>query len=228
MTSILAIDAATEACSVALLDGDKVREDFRMLPRTHTQFLLPMVDQQLRESGRRLQDLDAIAFTAGPGSFTGLRIACAVVQGLAYAADIPVIPISTLQAMGQLALQENELGEGDEIYPVLDARMSEVYWGAYRVSNGLALAACHDQLSAPPEFDFSLSNSEKSVGVGNGWQYRQAFSLDVLPVKVIEEFYPRAAAMLPLAEKRFTDSDFVSAEQAQPVYLRDSVAWQKS
>lgn len=228
MTSILAIDAATEACSVALLDGDKVREDFRMLPRTHTQFLLPMVDQQLRESGRRLQDLDAIAFTAGPGSFTGLRIACAVVQGLAYAADIPVIPISTLQAMGQLALQENELEEGDEIYPVLDARMSEVYWGAYRVSNGLALAACHDQLSAPSEFDFSLSNSKKSVGVGNGWQYRQAFSLDVLPATVIEECYPRAAAMLPLAEKRFTDSDFVTAEQAQPVYLRDSVAWQKS
>ncbi|AKH69521.1 tRNA threonylcarbamoyl adenosine modification protein YeaZ [Spongiibacter sp. IMCC21906] len=228
MTSILAIDAATEACSVALLDGDKVREDFRMLPRTHTQFLLPMVDQQLRESGRRLHDLDAIAFTAGPGSFTGLRIACAVVQGLAYAADIPVIPISTLQAMGQLALQEDELEEGDEIYPVLDARMSEVYWGAYRVSNGLALAACHDQLSAPSELNFSLSNSEKSVGVGNGWQYRQAFSLDVLPVKVIEECYPRAAAMLPLAEKRFTDSDFVSAEQAQPVYLRDSVAWQKS
>jgi tRNA threonylcarbamoyladenosine biosynthesis protein TsaB len=233
MISLLALEASTEACSVALLHNGKLVEDFRMLPRAHTQFLLPMVDEILRGNELRLQDLDGIAFAVGPGSFTGLRVCAGVVQGLAFAAEKPVIAISTLQAMAQHAVQDLGLPEAAIILPALDARMDEVYWGHYCVRDGFAHAVAEDRLSAPEALLLSLQDSQQvtgggAVGIGSGWQYCSRIALALPASNMHIETYPRASAVLSLAEQAFARGELLSAEEAQPVYLRDSVAWQKS
>ena len=127
---ILAIDTATDACSVALhLDGD-YREIHELAPRRHAEILLPRIRTLLSEAALSLRDLDALAFGRGPGAFTGVRIATGVIQGLAFGADLPVVPISSLHALAQGAWRER--GEGN-VLAAFDARMGEVYWGAYRL-----------------------------------------------------------------------------------------------
>ena len=130
MSVILAIETSTPACSVALTIDGVLLEDFRLAPRQHNDLILPMVDQLLTQANIHLKDLDAIAFGKGPGSFTGLRIAAGVVQGLAYGADLPVIGISTLEAMALEAFQKYHK---DYWLAALDARMGEVYIGGYKV-----------------------------------------------------------------------------------------------
>ncbi len=127
---ILAIDTVTEGCSAALLIGEEIVEQFEVTPRGHTQKILPMVDQLLAESGHKLGELDAIAFDRGPGSFTGLRITAGVVQGLAYGADLPVVAVSSLAA---LARAHHQATGATFVLSAIDARMGEVYWGAYRI-----------------------------------------------------------------------------------------------
>ena len=123
--SLLAIDSSTEACSVALKYKYDVLERFEIAPKQHTKLILPFVDELLLEAGLSLADLDAIAFTAGPGSFTGLRITASIVQALAYAADLPVVPVSTLAtiAQGVFSQLDTEL----PILVAMDARMQQVY-----------------------------------------------------------------------------------------------------
>lgn len=227
MSSLLAIEASTEACSVALLHQGKEIEDFRMLPRAHTQFLLPMVAQILAEAGLNLGQIDAIGFAAGPGSFTGLRVCAGVVQGLAFARDLPVVGVSTLQAMAQHALLEYQLSDGDVVLPTLDARMDEVYWGQYKVAAGFADVLIADKL-CPPEDVRIADVAARLIGVGSGWGYAPRFAVNRAPVTIDEEVYPRASAVLRLAAREFAAGRYSTAEQAQPVYLRDSVAWQKS
>lgn len=224
MTTLLAIDAATEACSVALLRDGEIREDFRLLPRAHTRFLLPMVDEMLSSSGLTLAQLDALAFTAGPGSFTGLRVAIATVQGLAFAADLPVLPVSTLASMAQHYLNTEQPVDGSLLMPILDARMDELYVGRYRCRQGVVEAQRDDALLAPEavgELD------EVAVGLGEGWQYAQRFAASA-PAVVDMSVVPRAASALTLALQDSLAGKLLAAEQAQPLYLRDSVAWKKS
>ncbi|MBQ0758006.1 MAG: tRNA (adenosine(37)-N6)-threonylcarbamoyltransferase complex dimerization subunit type 1 TsaB [Gammaproteobacteria bacterium] len=227
MTSLLAIEASTEACSVALLHKGQQREDFRLLPRAHTRYLLPMVDQILSEEGIRLSDLDAIGFSAGPGSFTGLRVCAGVVQGLAFAADKPVVAVSTLQAMAQGEADQLQLKNGDVLLPALDARMDEVYWGEYRYFNGFAEHTAEDSLRSPESISVA-ADEQRVFGFGSGWIYAPRFSLGMPLNTMNTEVYPRAQAVLKLAVRAYERGDYISAEQAQPVYLRDSVAWQKS
>src|SRR5690606_12153575 len=122
----------TEACSCAVLHKDIIHERHELVPRQHTRLLLPMVQQLLQECGLEFAELDAIAFGKGPGSFTGLRIAAGVTQGIAFAANLPVIPVSTLAA---LALQGSD-GKDTLVFSCLDARIEELYWGWYRVYQG--------------------------------------------------------------------------------------------
>lgn len=228
MPTLLAIDAATDACSVALYQAGRVSEDFRLLPKSHTQFLLPMVDEQLASGGLNLADIDAIAFTAGPGSFTGLRVACAMVQGLAFAADIPVIPVSTLQVMAQYATVDLSLAQGELIVPVLDARMAEVYWAAFEVSDGTAVRRRDDTLAAPGNVQLGDYQGQSIYGVGDGWQFASEFSGVGPGTRVQQSLLPHASAALPFALKCWERGEVLAAELAQPTYLRDSVAWQKS
>lgn len=227
MISLLAIEASTEACSVALLHQGRQREDFRLLPRAHTRYMLPMVDQILAEEGIRLGDLDAIGFSAGPGSFTGLRVCAGVVQGLAFAAEKPVVPVSTLQAIAQAEADRLQLLSGDLLLPALDARMDEVYWGQYRYDNGFAERVCEDSLRSPESISFPAAES-RVFGFGSGWLYESRFVLAHSPNEIHVDAYPRAQAILKLATRAYERGEFVNADQAQPVYLRDSVAWQKS
>jgi tRNA threonylcarbamoyladenosine biosynthesis protein TsaB len=227
MSSLLAIEASTEACSVALLHQGSEIEDFRMLPRAHTQFLLPMVAEILAKAGLSLAHIDAIGFAAGPGSFTGLRVCAGVVQGLAFSQNIPVVPVSTLQAMAQSVLNTHALNDGDIVLPSLDARMDEVYWGEYRVTAGFVEAITPDCLRSPESIS-TIPGNGHTVGIGSGWAYKSRFKLGREIDLLDQDVYPRASAVLQLANRAYLGGQYTSADLAQPVYLRDSVAWQKS
>ena len=227
MTSLLAIEASTEACSVALIYNGKESEDFRLLPRAHTRYLLPMVDQILSDYGIAVADLDAIGFSAGPGSFTGLRVCAGLVQGLAFAADKPVVAVSTLQAIAQGEADRLGLAEGNVLLPSLDARMDEVYWGEYCYRNGIAEPLTADSLRSPESIPV-IAGENSVYGFGNGWNYISRFTVDGALNSIDVDVYPHAQAVLKLATLAFQRGEYVTAELAQPVYLRDSVAWQKS
>lgn len=220
MPRLLALDSSTEACSVALLDGDVVIERYVEAPREHMLRLLPMVDELLAERGLALRDLDAIAFARGPGSFTGLRICLGVVQGLAFGAQLPVIPVSTLAALAQTGALTVPVGA--HILSVIDARMDEVYWGWFeKQADGLVRSVNEEQLSAPEQV-CSQSDATHPVGVGSGWSYRPR--LDAAGFVTVDmALLPRASAVIALAVPIWNTGGAVDVEQALPVYLRDKV-----
>ena len=222
---LLAIDSSTEACSVALLQGDEMRQQFALTPREHTQRLLPMVDQLLSEAGIGLSQLDAIAFGRGPGSFTGLRICLGVVQGLAFGADLPVVPVSSLTALAQVALDEGRVAPGQQLLAAIDARMDEVYWQQCHFVDGLAQAASEERLSAP-EAVTAVAGTTELIGAGSGWHYAERITVDGL-VATAAELLPSAAAVVKLAARQWAAGQYCRADQALPSYLRDEVAWQK-
>lgn len=225
MTKLLAIDNSTEACSVALYRDGECIEEFALTPREHTKRLLPMVDKVLAESGCGLKQLDAIAYGAGPGSFTGLRICLGAVQGLAFAAELPVIGISSLAALAQTALMEDLVDEQEYVMSVIDARMDEVYWGLYRFEEGLAVSVHEDSLSSPEAISFTVQQT--CAGIGSGMNYQSRFALDHEFKLVDKAVLPSAAAVALLAAREFKQGRVIPADQAAPVYLRDEVAWQK-
>lgn len=227
MTAILALDTSTPACSVALIQDGAVLEDFRMAPRQHNDLILPMVDQILSQAGITLAQLDAIAFGRGPGSFTGLRISAGVVQGLAYGADLPVVPVSTLAAM---ALEAHQATYHDDWLAALDARMGEIYVGGYHIEKQddfwVATETFPERVIAPD----NLGAIEQAYqGVGSGWIYQERLN-EVLPAhaaEVLADIAPRAACIAQLAAYDFSQNKVVAADQALPVYLRDEITWEK-
>lgn len=229
MSTILAVDTSSEACSIALLKDGKVFAEFIEAPRQHTQRLLPMIDALLREQQLKPSDLDAIAYGRGPGSFTGLRICLGVVQGLAFSSDIPVIPVSTLEAMAQGAISRFNLPQGHKILTVLDARMSEIYGGLFENCDSSPKAVIDEFVGAPSDLDGCKPLSEtpvaKLIKIGAGCHYSYLQSIDASREE--QAFLPRAEDMLPIAEKALLAGEAIRAEDAQPVYLRDSVAWKK-
>jgi len=223
---ILAIETATEACSAALLIDNEVIERFKVAPREHGDLILPMVDELLHEAGIPLTQLDALAFGRGPGSFTGVRMATGVVQGLAFSADLPVAAVSTLSAVAQQVVAE----VGDKtIYCALDARMGEVYWCEYKVLNGCLQAVSDEKVIAPNRLQVEPVTA--AIGIGHGWdtygeelsQIVQTGQLDLLPAAL-----PRAREVAQLARNMVENGQLVSAENALPVYLRDNVAKKKA
>jgi len=223
MPKLLALDTSTDACSVALYLNGEVREDFRVIPRQHTKQLLPMIQTMLEEAGIKVTDLDAIAFGRGPGSFAGIRIATGVAQGLAFAAEIPLLPISTLESIALSKLQTGET----HVVAALDARMDEIYWAAYRSEAGLPIAVTPERVDAPA--NVALPDGTLWCGAGSGWCYLADMPESVqASVTVSSELcYPTASTMLTLALRDFAEGKAVSPEQALPVYLRDDVAWKK-
>jgi tRNA threonylcarbamoyladenosine biosynthesis protein TsaB len=232
MPRLLAIDTSTEACSVALLDDAGISERFVDAPREHVQRLLPMVDDLLAENHIALRDIDAIAFGCGPGSFTGLRICLGVVQGLAYGANLPVIPVSTLAALAQSAV-DNAMVAGTYIVSAIDARMDEIYCGWYRLgADGLVVAvadpeAANERVCAPEAITMLDIGAANAIGVGSGWRHIARIPLQsITDIRVAQ--LPHAAAVAALALPRWLAGAHLTAEQAQPVYLRNDVAWAKS
>lgn len=225
---LLALDTSSEGCSAALLvDGD-ISERFELAPRGHTRLLMPMVRELLAEKNLVPAELDALAFACGPGSFTGVRIATGVVQGLAWGLDIPVVPVSSLEAVALGAIEALELPENTGIAVAFDARMGEVYWGCFASRAGLPVAVA-GELVCPPEAVTLPTSPENWCGVGPGWQYRSG-----MPAQVSERvdtvdatLVLRASWVARLAVIAFEQGEAVPAEQAQPVYIRDEVAWKK-
>ncbi len=221
---ILALDTATEACSAALyLDGETTQK-YRVAPREHSHILLPMIEQLLGESGIQLPDLDALAFGRGPGSFMGVRIAAGVTQGIAFAWDLPVMPISTLAAIAQAAHTESG---ADKVLAAIDARMNEVYWGAFRLATNGCMQAVGDETVIAPE-QVTKPEGAGWTGAGTGWSaYADALSAIVgseSMATVLDSCLPSAAAILQLALPEYEAGRYVPASKAVPVYLRDNVA----
>ncbi len=219
---LLALDTATEACSVALnLDGEVI-EKFEVIPRRHSRELLPMVERLLAHAGMSLKEMDALAFGRGPGAFTGLRVATSMVQGLAFAVDLPVIGISTLAALAQQGFRNHG---AVNVLSAIDARMGEVYWGAFTEKNGLMRPLQEESVVAPSEAVLELEQLDW-FGMGTGWVFREDMAVGVSDCR--SETYPHAFDIAVLAEDDFRAGNLLSAEQAMPVYLRNKVALTKS
>ncbi len=223
---LLAIETATEACSAALsIDGD-IQERFQVEPRRHSELILAMMEQLLADAGLTLNSLDALAFGRGPGSFTGVRIATGVVQGAAFGADLPVVPVSTLAALAQGGFREYG---ANRLLPAFDARMNELYWGCYQVDrNGLVSPVQEDRLARPA--DLEPPEGTGWLGVGSGWgpygdilEGRFGESLRSYETELLCS--ARDVALLGVAG--FGEGKAVPAEQALPIYLRDKVAWRR-
>ena len=234
MTSILALDSSTDACSVALYQDGRVTGLFELASKSHTQRLLPMVDQLLREAGVGLPALDAIAFGRGPGSFTGLRICLGVVQGLAFGARKPVIPVSTLAAMALAYYQHQpDQREPDARLPclvALDARMDEIYWALYRPGQASQTPELlNSEQVTPPALvaqDPQLVDFKgEFVALGQGWHYPQLDA--VRPAICQQAVYPQAEQIAWIAAESWAKGDHQNVMEAEPVYLRDKVSWQK-
>lgn len=222
-TRILALETATEACSAALYDNGAVIERFELAPQGHNRLILGMMEQVLAEAGLALANIDALAFGCGPGSFTGLRIAAGVVQGIAFAADLPVAQVSTLAALAAEALDECAC---DYVFPCLDARMDEVYWSIYRRTDNPTPELILDEQVVAPSL---VGAPEQALGmaIGSGWtRYAPLLSEQIGSGKligIIEGRFPRAGWIARLGGDVYRRGACVCAEHAQPVYVRNPV-----
>lgn len=226
-TRILALDAATEACSVAIWNDGHVHAVYELCPREHTQRLLPMVQQILTESGLKLTDLDALAFARGPGSFTGVRIGIGAAQGLALGADLPTIGISTLNTMAEGAFRTSG---ASCVLAAIDARMGEVYWGQYqRNAQGIWQLIGSEQVLSPEQVNNQLKSVQGEWAyVGTGWQTYPDMAIDTGVILTDGHMpLPQAQYMLPLAIESWKNKNFQAVEDMQPVYLRNEVTWKK-
>jgi len=217
---ILAMDAATEACSAALLVGVTVTERFEVPGRGHAARLLPMADELLREAGLDARDLDAIAFGRGPGGFTGLRIAAGLAQGLAAGNRLPVLPVSNLAAVAAGAARSAGV---TRVLACMDARMGQVYWGAYDCSGAAPVPAGPEHLANPD----SVAPPGGAVwfGAGHGFSAYPGLAarLGAALAGTDASILPRAADIARIAAVDFAAGRVLAPAQGLPVYLRDDV-----
>jgi tRNA threonylcarbamoyladenosine biosynthesis protein TsaB len=218
---LLALDTSTEACSVALLLDGELRMRFQLTERSHAELVLPMVETLLDEAGVALADLDGLAFGRGPGAFTGLRIACGVVQGLALGANLPVVPVSSLASVAE----QVPAAPGEVVLVCNDARMGEVYWGVFqRGSDGAVTALCDEAVSRPEAVGVGAPGAMHVAGNALPRYPALAERLRAAGLQFHEGVYPRADAVARLGEIELAAGRGVPAEQALPVYVRDDVA----
>jgi tRNA threonylcarbamoyladenosine biosynthesis protein TsaB len=218
--NLLAIETATETVSVALMINGEVLERYEHAPRQHAELLLPWVEQLLTEAGIGFSSLDGIAFSRGPGSFTSLRIGIGVVQGLAWASDRGVIPVSSLAATAQTAAEEGI----SSALVVFDARMNEVFTGMFKVnSNGIMILTGEEKVCPPEAVQIPLDADTYGIGIGfNRYPSLHKLSGQLLDIRA--DIWPKASSVLKLAQDWLLMNEALPAEQAQPVYLRDNVA----
>jgi tRNA threonylcarbamoyladenosine biosynthesis protein TsaB len=219
---ILAIETSTEYCSVALWQDGVVSERCELVGQKHSEVLMEMLDALLQDFGLRIKELDGIAFGKGPGSFTGVRIACGVTQGLALGAEVEVVGVCTLEALAEAS------GKA-KVIAALDARMSELYLAAYEKRDGewsAVIAPCLCKAEDAPAL-----TGEGWFGVGSGFalsgialQARYGDQLSGMDVKAV----PQASAIVRIGAREFAKGNAVDAALALPLYLRDKVALKTS
>ncbi len=222
-SNILFIETSGERCAVALSYQGQLFSDYQDKPRYHNRLLIPMIRQLLEKMGVALWQLDALAYSCGPGSFVGIRLGASVIQGLAYSASIPVIPISSLQVLALSACQQFKL---DHVLTMIDAHMGEVYFAAYYCCKGSLIEVEPAQSIAPELLIFPKGNW--SV-VGRGWQayqglWQHADGIDVNEVCLACQ--PDPLCGLQLAEQALLVGGAVVPEKALPIYLQKN-HWRK-
>ncbi len=221
MKNIVALDTSTEACSVALLCNDEQIFRYIVEPRIHAKVLLPMLDEVLAEAGISPNQLDGVAFGCGPGAFTGVRIGSAAAQAIALGGNLPVVPVSTLASIAHRCFREQGI---EKVAAAIDARMGEVYWGAYRVGeSGVVASVCDEKVCKPAEAD-RLDKTWSAAGTGwQTYEHELAEATGATVVASVDPF-PHALDVLLIGSKQLLCGDGVSPENALPVYLRDNVA----
>ena len=237
---LLAVETSTEACSAALTIDGVVSERFELAPKEHTQLILPMIASLMADAGLKPQQLDALAFSCGPGSFTGVRIATGVIQGIALGANLPVVPVSTLAAIAQDFFDNNheriqaeglktDISAFNIAFTAMDARMGEIFWGVYqRNAQGFAELVGKEAVTLAAEVDFP---DLIGTGIGSGWGvYGETLSLRLAGLVSTCQIdnLPRAGAVARLGAQGFKLGLAVDVELAMPVYLRDKVAKKES
>lgn len=217
---LLAIDTATEACSAAILVNGEITSRYQLAPRQHTVLILSMIDELLSVAGMQLKDMDALAFGRGPGAFTGVRIATGVIQGLAFGADLPVIPVSTLAALAQSVASVHS-----NIISAIDARMGEIYWCLFETEiTGLVSAVSEEKVSRPDEL--LIKENTHYYGAGTGWASYPAVLKDLVGNQLTGfdgDCYPNAREIIMLARREFQNGNLLPAAHALPVYVRNKV-----
>ena len=227
--TLLALDTSTEACSVALLyNGEKTHLN-ELAQRTHTKRILPMIDKILANSGLHLNQVNALAFGRGPGSFTGVRVGAGIAQGLALGADLPVIPISNLTAMAQAAF---ELYQAENVVAAIDARMNEVYFSQLMrekvrsdIGEFFQWREIITEQVCSPEQAIKQLRDDNAFRVGTGWAAYSQFTEKNLTSSDIA--LPNALYMLELARVEYLQKRTISALEIEPIYLRNEVTWKK-
>ena len=217
---ILALDSSTEACSVALLNDDEVISRYEFLPKQHNQLILRMIDELMSEASLHFSQLDCLALSNGPGSYTGLRLSAGVVQGVAFANDLPVVLVSSLAVLAQGAVREYS---ASKVISALDARMGQLFWGVYALNSQNIMESVVPDVVVNPG-DVLIPDSDYRLGVGPGWKAYRDDLQNIVGQRVqrIEsEFFPHAEDVLPLAKGKFLQHDVVKSALALPVYLRD-------
>jgi tRNA threonylcarbamoyladenosine biosynthesis protein TsaB len=218
---ILALDTATEGCSVSLAIGDRAIDRYVELERGHAEQLLPMIDEVLAEAGVALRSLDAIAFGRGPGGFTGVRLAASVAQGLAFGAGLGVVPISNLAAVAQRVYQRDPALR--RVLVVNDARMREVYWASFELTGFLAPAGPERVTAAA---DVTVLPGEGWAAAGRGLKAWPdlAERCRAAGAALYPDLLPRASEVLALARPAVAAGQILDPDAALPVYVRDNVA----
>jgi tRNA threonylcarbamoyladenosine biosynthesis protein TsaB len=224
---LLAVDAATEHCSVALqLNGTIISRECNTTI-LHSKTILTLIDDVLKSAAISLKAVEAIAFACGPGSFTGVRLAASITQGLAFAQDLPVIAVSTLKALAQAAVTEYR---ATQVLAALDARMQEVYWGVYRLEKNILIKET-EIVCSPQNVPMPPPVANNWIAIGKGWQtYGEALQLRLADQKIAAiyaEHLPHAKYILALAQQQYDQQDWLNAADAIPNYIRDQVTHQK-
>ena len=227
MPTLIAIETSTESCSAALMRDGAIIERSELAPRRHAELILPMIESLLDEAGLSRRQVDAVAVGRGPGAFTGVRLAISVAQGIGLGLNIPVITVSSLAALAQ----DVPLGVDASILAVIDARMGEVYAGAFRRNaSGLVESLTAESVGPASMIVVPKASNGKSGQwsiIGSGWSaYRDAIAarISLPPVWSDGARYPQASAVARLAEPQLASGQGTAPEFALPVYLRDKVA----
>jgi tRNA threonylcarbamoyladenosine biosynthesis protein TsaB len=232
VNKLLSIETSAESCSAALSVGQNTLEKFEHAPRLHAELILPMVRSLLADAELALGQLDGIAFGRGPGSFTSLRIGIGVVQGLARGADLPVVPVSSLAAVAQAALEQGASPGVRRVYVAMDARMQEVYTANFEVdADGLVVLSGEERVCPPGDVcaeDTAGIHSENTSGIwaaGNGFAvYPELEKLAGKLELCLPDCWPRAGTISRLAARWLENNKPLPAAHAQPVYIRNQVA----
>ncbi|WP_456373145.1 tRNA (adenosine(37)-N6)-threonylcarbamoyltransferase complex dimerization subunit type 1 TsaB [Thiolapillus sp.] len=221
---LLALDTTEDSCSAALCIDDEMRWRFELAPRRHSELILPMMDSLLAQAQLKVQQLDGLAFSRGPGSFTGIRIATGVAQGVALGADLPVLPVSTLAALAQGAWRR----EGaTEVLAALDARMGEVYWAWCELGQGGVMCVSESGEHVGSAEAVAAAQSASAWGTGSGWgaypgELRS--SSGIADSRILENQHVHARDVASLGLASLMAGNTLAPEDALPVYVRNNVA----